>query len=279
MQPTGEISINGMSYKAIWKNEKKQPNEREDRLLEWYGEQLSNPVEEWEGNRYTGHCPTLRFQYGKPYGTETKEILHDLRDKEIFNEVQRHRYREDDARKIALVPISRAKDQAKDYALDPLNRSPKYILGYTGFIPTLNFRYGKSFGRTADDSMADFTDSQSRLREKRAEMQSLFRTQSAPRMVSIRNRDEVTRSLTNYETLGKFNGREISPDHPPIAGYTGHIPRVKGTEASLSKRYNTVVKRGLALLREERLKKEELLKTSYKINEIISEGKPRYTYV
>uniref|UniRef100_A0A1Y1LF43 Ciliary microtubule inner protein 2A-C-like domain-containing protein n=1 Tax=Photinus pyralis TaxID=7054 RepID=A0A1Y1LF43_PHOPY len=155
---------------------------------------------------YTGHCPTLRFQYGKPYGTETKEILHDLRDKEIFNEVQRHRYREDDARKIALVPISRAKDQAKDYALDPLNRSPKYILGYTGFIPTLNFRYGKSFGRTADDSMADFTDSQSRLREKRAEMQSLFRTQSAPRMVSIRNRDEVTRSLTNYETLGKFNG-------------------------------------------------------------------------
>ncbi|KAK5642039.1 hypothetical protein RI129_008206 [Pyrocoelia pectoralis] len=228
---------------------------------------------------YTGHCPTLRFQYGKSYGTETKEILHDLRDKEILNEVQRHRYREHEFNKPALVPIPRSKGQAKDYALEPLNRCPKYILGYTGFIPTQNFRYGKSFGRTADDSMTDFTNSQIHLREKRAEVQNLYRTQSAPRMVSIRNRDDVNRSLAHYGTQVKFNGREISPDHPPIAGYTGHIPMVKGSEASLSQRYNTVVKRGLALLRDERQKKEELLKTTYKINEIISEGKPRYTYV
>lgn len=25
--------------------------------------------------RYTGHCPTLRFHFGRCYGTKTKEII------------------------------------------------------------------------------------------------------------------------------------------------------------------------------------------------------------
>jgi len=44
----------------------------------------------------------------------------------------------------------------------------------------------------------------------------------------------------------------ISPECPPIAGYTGHIPHMRGTEFSLSHRYNTAVQKGLALLHEER---------------------------
>lgn len=44
----------------------------------------------------------------------------------------------------------------------------------------------------------------------------------------------------------------ISPECPPIAGYTGHIPHMRGTEFSLSHRYNTAVQKGLALLNEER---------------------------
>lgn len=42
----------------------------------------------------------------------------------------------------------------------------------------------------------------------------------------------------------------ISPEQPPIAGYTGHIPRIKSTEASLSQRYHTAAKRGLYLLQQ-----------------------------
>lgn len=25
--------------------------------------------------RYTGHCPTLKFRFGKPYGANTKDII------------------------------------------------------------------------------------------------------------------------------------------------------------------------------------------------------------
>lgn len=225
---------------------------------------------------YTGHCPTLRFQYGKSYGTNTKEILHNLREKEIYHEVQRHRY---DPGKSLLTPILHNKNQAKDLSLEPYKKCPKYILGYTGFIPTLNFRYGKSFGRTADDSATDFAVNQIKLREKKEETKNLFRTKSAPRMVPLRNSDEVGRDLSAYEEQHQFKDKELSPDYPPIAGYTGHIPRVKGNEESLSRRYNTVVKRGLTLLKEEREKRQEVLKTKYKIQEVISEGKPRYTYV
>ncbi|XP_026676060.1 uncharacterized protein LOC113465605 [Diaphorina citri] len=36
---------------------------------------------------YTGHCPTLKFQFGKCYGTNTKEIIKDLYDIGVL-----HRY-------------------------------------------------------------------------------------------------------------------------------------------------------------------------------------------
>lgn len=58
---------------------------------------------------------------------------------------------------------------------------------------------------------------------------------------------DFTSNLVNFIVIvDKF----ISPECPPIAGYTGHIPRVKGNELSLSKRYNTVAQQGLALLRQ-----------------------------
>lgn len=45
-----------------------------------------------------------------------------------------------------------------------------------------------------------------------------------------------------------FPDHHISPQFPPITGYTGHIPRLKGTEASLSQTYCSSAKRGLAIL-------------------------------
>ncbi|KAF5281088.1 hypothetical protein FQA39_LY17894 [Lamprigera yunnana] len=224
---------------------------------------------------YTGHCPTLKFQYGRSYGSNTKDILRNLREKEIYKEVHRHRYRENDPGKVILTPVS----HTKDFAMEPFDRCPKYILGYSGFIPTLNFRYGKSFGRTANDSVVDFVNSQTKLRERMKEKQYLFQNQKVPKMVPIRNKDEVRESLNVYQEDNKFKDRELSPDCPPIAGYTGHIPKVKGNEQSLSQRYSTVVKRGLSLLKEERENRKDLLNTTYKIQEIIAEGKPRYTYV
>lgn len=48
-----------------------------------------------------------------------------------------------------------------------------------------------------------------------------------------------------------FTDYEISPERPPIVGYTGHIPGVKG-EVALSKRYAQAAKKGLELVRKER---------------------------
>lgn len=72
--------------------------------------------------------------------------------------------------------------------------------------------------------------------------------------------------------------KEISPDHPPIAGYTGHIPRVKGSEESLSKRYNTVVKQGLRKLKEDRERRQELFKAQSTLENIFKEAEGKYTY-
>lgn len=44
----------------------------------------------------------------------------------------------------------------------------------------------------------------------------------------------------------------ISVEQPPIAGYTGHIPRIRSSEASLSLRYHEAAKRGLYLLQQDR---------------------------
>lgn len=63
----------------------------------------------------------------------------------------------------------------------------------------------------------------------------------------------------------------MSENCPPITGYTGHIPRVKGTEESLSQCYNTVVKRGLNMLKKEKEKREEMRNTHLKITDIVKQ--------
>ncbi|KRT82766.1 hypothetical protein AMK59_3145 [Oryctes borbonicus] len=164
----------------------------------------------------------------------------------------------------------------KDYALASKYRCPKYIIGYTGFIPTLNFRYGKSYGRSADDSMCEFSENLRRLKEGRQNKERMYRASTAPKMRPLRQEDEVNRVLKEYEEKCKFSAKEISPDCPPIAGYTGHIPKVKGNEESLSQRYNIVVKRGLNLLKQEREKRGALQKVHSKITDVVKEQEQPY---
>lgn len=136
-----------------------------------------------------------------------------------------------------LKPIPKSKDIDGDYSMDSKCRARKYIIGYTGtlpsivsyavstpkrvftfqqffhiprlflgFIPTLNFRYGKSYGRAADDSMCEFSSKQRKLEDTKNEMNQMFRTKSAPRMVPIRGKDEVDRALRVYTEQNRFKG-------------------------------------------------------------------------
>lgn len=147
-----------------------------------------------------------------------------------------------------------------------------------GFIPTLNFRYGKSYGRAADDCMYEFESDQRKLHQVETEAQNILRTRSAPKLVPIRGKDEVMQELKPLEDTYKYIGHEISENCPPIAGYTGHIPRVTGNEESLSQRYNTVVKRGFSILNEDRRKRNELSTAQKEITSILRKTQDRHTY-
>ncbi|XP_072156483.1 uncharacterized protein [Bemisia tabaci] len=132
---------------------------------------------------YTGHCPTLKFRFGKRYGANTKEILQELTDIGVLKRHRATQYRFQDPVKAVLPhselrPILRNQGQTRDLKIDATNRCRPYILGYTD--------------------------------------------------------------------------HHISPEFPPIAGYTGHIPKLKVTDASLSQRYHTAAKKGLTLLKQER---------------------------
>lgn len=212
---------------------------------------------------YTGHCPTLKFQYGTSYGTRTKEILQDLKQKQIIGKPRpAYRYNNEHDRAV-LQPIERTKGQTTDPASETRNRAPRYIIGYTGFIPTLNFRSGKSYSRTADDCMHEFSAKQRRVPEQQISKNKL-RSLSAPKYKSVRNSDDVKYVLqTKRSDVDRFKIRDVSPECPPIAGYTGYIPKVKGNEESLSQRYNNVVKRSLTLLKEERDRHSKFLKSMY----------------
>jgi len=62
----------------------------------------------------------------------------------------------------------------------------------------MNFRHGKSFQRAADDSVMEFSRRMSQ-EEKRREKERGHRSQSAPKMPSIRSKDEVKRTLRHYD--------------------------------------------------------------------------------
>lgn len=63
----------------------------------------------------------------------------------------------------------------------------------------LNFRYGKSYARTAEDCMYDFESSQRRVADLDVEAETVLRTRSAPKLVPIRGKDEVLRGLQKIE--------------------------------------------------------------------------------
>lgn len=160
-----------------------------------------------------------------------------------------------------IIPCNgNTKAPTKDCAMD---KFPKYISGYTGFIPTLNFRYGKTYSNAAADSISEFS---TKKRQSHWEAKN-----ATTKLTSIRRKDDVTRALKHYDDQKRFKPKKISPEDPPIAGYTGHIPRVKGNEESLSQRYDTVVRRGLKLLREEREQRHAMKNVHEKVAGVLKE--------
>ncbi|XP_049874662.1 protein FAM166B-like isoform X2 [Pectinophora gossypiella] len=227
-----------------------------------------------KSSRYTGHCPLLKFRYGKCYGDNTRQILREIRSKGLFNKPLEYRPRDN----YELDNMPRYDAPQRDVYEGTRHRQPVYMTGYTGYVPGMNFRYGKSYGRAADDCMADFSEHQRELRRKADLNKSYIRSRSAPKMETIHSRDEIRRDLSRFREINKYKENTISPEFPPIAGYTGHIPRIKGSEASLSQRYHCAAKRGLELIRMERDRRDELLNADINVKTVLRDKEKKYSY-
>ncbi|XP_073967131.1 sperm-associated microtubule inner protein 5-like [Choristoneura fumiferana] len=215
----------------------------------------------------------LKFRYGKCYGDNTRQILREIKSKGLFNKPLE--YRRGDNYELDRMP---RRDAPRRDVYGGLNQQPVYMTGYTGYVPGMNFRYGKSYGRAADDCMADFTENQRDLRRRADLNKSYVRSRSAPKMETIHSRDEIRRDLSRFREINKYKENTISPEFPPIAGYTGHIPRIKGSEASLSQRYHCAAKRGLELIRLERDKRKEIHHADANIKAILKDHDKKFSY-
>lgn len=70
-------------------------------------------------------------------------------------------------------------------------------------MPTLNFRYGKTYSKAADDSISEFS-----IKQRKLQKNETHRIKTTPRLTPIRNNDEVARMLKNYEQTHKFKGKQ-----------------------------------------------------------------------
>lgn len=208
---------------------------------------------------YTGHCPMLKFRFGKPYGANTKEILRELRERASPGSLG-SQFRYGEPHFATEFPLRRvhSEDPGHRERVPQLGaqRARPFVLGYTGFIPGMTFRYGTSFGRAADAALALLQARTVEQAARRARTARDVQANPPPPQLSIRGRDVMPEAIAQPDAFSadradRYKDSHISAALPPIAGYTGHIPRLKGTEASLSQRYHTAVTRGLRQLEQE----------------------------
>ncbi|XP_050701804.1 uncharacterized protein C10orf82 homolog isoform X1 [Eriocheir sinensis] len=120
----------------------------------------------------------------------------------------------------------------------PLFSNRAFIVGYSGYIPGLMFRYGKTFGRAAEESISLYIQQQSDRRAK----EEARRSKSLPR---VRQRRSETRVIEDFYSKYGIDGRS-NPNYPPLPGYTGYIPKMKPTDLGIGRTFSAAARRGLA---------------------------------
>lgn len=207
---------------------------------------------------YTGHCPTLKFRVGKRFGASTEEIM------------KTGPYRPNSGKDTCEdSPISYENNPKPDWRNEThYYKAPPYILGYTGYIPGFNSTYGLSFMRAVEEGAKEWRGNQNKLRARRDALRTQIEKTSYPTvrpdnitLQTDHNRDHDKKRRTTFHY-------EISPERPPIVGYTGHIPGAKG-ESALSKRYAQAVIKGLKSVRKEREQRHSRLKDAEAVQRVL----------
>lgn len=200
---------------------------------------------------YTGHCPTLKFRVGKRFGASTEEIMKELLEKKILKTGP---YKPASPKHVA-PSASREKNTqiSRDWKNEAhLYKAPPYILGYTGYIPGFNSKYGLPFMRAVEEGAKEWHEAQMKLKARRDAMRAHAERTDPRNMLSRVRADNVDIEIDHgHERDRTTFDYQVSPERPPIVGYTGHIPGAKG-EVALSKRYAQAARKGLELVQKER---------------------------
>ncbi|XP_017880801.1 protein FAM166B-like isoform X1 [Ceratina calcarata] len=212
---------------------------------------------------YTGHCPTLKFRVGKRFGACTEEIMKELLEKKILKTGP---YRPNSGRNTREdSTISYENDPKPDWRNEThYIKTPPYILGYTGYIPGFNSTYGLSFMRAVEEGAKQWRGNQNKLRARRDALRTQIEKTSYP---TVRP-DNITLQIEHDKKRPTTFHYEITPERPPIVGYTGHIPGAKG-ESALSKRYAQSVIKGLKSVRKEREQRHSRLKDADAVQRVL----------
>ncbi|XP_071859731.1 inositol hexakisphosphate kinase isoform X2 [Bombus fervidus] len=214
---------------------------------------------------YTGHCPTLKFRVGKRFGACTQEIMkfpraycimQELLQKKILKTGPYRPISEKDTNENTTIIYE--KDTNTDWKREThFFKAPPYILGYTGYIPGFNSCYGLSFMRAVEEGAKEWRENQIKLKTHRDLMQPKVEKTISRHFLFRPRADNIDIPVDHDHDFNHDRNRlttfhyEVSPERPPIVGYTGHIPGFKG-EVALSKRYAQAAKKGLELVRKER---------------------------
>ncbi|CAG0899599.1 unnamed protein product [Darwinula stevensoni] len=96
------------------------------------------------------------------------------------------------------------------------------ILGFTGFIPGLNFRHGETYGKAANNCLKElFNRAQQRLRAQDKSKRSA--SAPPPPLRALRAQEDIRRCLDHFFTARA--NKALGPNlRDPISGYTGHVP-------------------------------------------------------
>nr|XP_057920211.1 protein FAM166B [Doryrhamphus excisus]XP_057920213.1 protein FAM166B [Doryrhamphus excisus] len=158
---------------------------------------------------YSGYCPQLKFQIGKPYGQMTAEL------------------RSPDLHSDSGSPPT---GSAWTLRAIPERHSSRIIPGYTGFVPKRQNYVACSYSETCRRAFSDF------YQDRYANMKRESKALPLPVTYSTSQQSKVLTPISNktvsYKPVKPFipvaKAYMLDDDHPYkyfMSGFTGHVPK------------------------------------------------------